>query len=387
MSDFLDALPPRLPEPIDLDRAAGHTPSIFCREHYAALAERYSRNPHGLTCYAEENRRALKLAERTILQAVGAREQDTALIWCANGTEALNLALRGFDFTVQRGALAWDRGGHKALTATAKALGVPLRGFLLDDQGHIQFSPGEGGEGDPALAPSLAALSLVNNETGVLWDGDRTMLPTGCRVLLDACQALGKHPLPWERAPVDMMVLSSRKVGGPATGAALLYRRDLKLKGLLTGGGQQGGLLSGTVDVVSCLLFAAAAQEACKNSSSALEHVSALNRQLREGLLRLGKGAWPLFSPENASPYILYFAIPGYQGALVARLLAAHHHILVGAGSACNAESNETSPLLQAHGVPDDLARAALRISLAPETTTEEIEALLEALSAVIKEY
>ncbi len=384
MSSLLDELPPRLPEPIDLDRAAGHAPSAFCREHYASLAERYSRNPHGLTCYAEENRRALKLAERAILQAVGAREQDTALVWCANGTEALNLALRGFDFSAQPGALAWDRGGHKALTATAKALGVPLHGFLLDDQGRIQFSPGEGGS---TPAPTLAALSLVNNETGVLWDGDRSMLPAGCRVLLDACQAFGKHPLPWERAHVDMMILSSRKVGGPATGAALLYRRDLKLKGLLTGGGQQEGLLSGTVDVVSCLLFAATAQQACQKAQESLAHVTALNRQLREGLQRLGKGAWILFSPETASPYILYFAIPGHQGALVARLLAAHHQILVGSGSACNAESGETSPLLRARGVPDDLARAALRISLAPETTTGEITAFLEALATVIREY
>lgn len=383
MSFLLDELPPRLPEPVDLDRAAGHTPSTLCRRQYAALAERYSRNPHGLTCYAEENRRALKLAERAILQAAGAREQDTAVVWCANGTEALNLALRGFDFGARQGALAWDRGGHKALTATAKSLGVPLRGFLLDDQGRIQFPREDGG----SPAPSLAALSLVNNETGVLWDGDRAGLPAGCRVLLDACQGFGKHPLPWERARVDMMVLSSRKIGGPATGAVLLHRRDLRLKGLLTGGGQQEGLLGGTVDVVSCLLFAAVAQEVCQKAEASLGYVTALNHQLREGLRRLGNGAWPLFSPENASPYILYFAIPGRQGALVARLLAAHHRILVGAGSACNAESNETSPLLQARGVPDDLARGALRVSLAPESTSAEITAFLDALAQVLREY
>lgn len=383
MSFLLDELPPRLPEPVDLDRAAGHTPSVLCRRQYAVLAERYSRNPHGLTCYAEENRRSLKLAERAILQAAGAREQDTAVVWCANGTEALNLALRGFDFGGRQGALAWDRGGHKGLTATAQSLGVPLRGFLLDDQGRIPFSPGDGD--DPA--PVLAALSLVNNETGVLWDGDRSGLPAGCRVLLDACQGFGKHPLPWERAHVDMMVLSSRKVGGPATGAALLHRRDLKLKGLLTGGGQQEGLLSGTVDVVSCLLFAAVAQEVCQKAVDSLARVTALNRQLREGLQRLGCGAWPLFSPEDASPYILYFAIPGHQGALVARLLAAHHRILVGSGSACNAESNETSPLLQARGVPEDLARGAIRVSLAPESTSAEITAFLDALAQVLWEY
>ena len=64
MKSFLEALPPPLPSPVDLDQAAGHPLSPLCLQWHDTLARRFSRNPHGLTKYAEEARRALKLAER-----------------------------------------------------------------------------------------------------------------------------------------------------------------------------------------------------------------------------------------------------------------------------------------------------------------------------------
>ena len=379
MTPFLETLPEPLPPPVDLDQAAGHRPTPLCLHWQEILAQRFSRNPHGLTKYAEECRRVLRMAERTLLQLAGAEEKDTGLLWCANGTAALNLALRGYPFPREDSLLALDAGGHHALTETARSLARPLFPFLLEDSGRLPETLPE--------STALAAFSLVNNETGLLWDGDPSPLPRECPILLDACQAFGKHPLPWNSPQVKMMVLSSRKLGGPATGAALLYRKSLKLKPWLTGGGQQGGILGGTVDVVNALLFTAAAQEACQHAQEALARVAALNRLLREGIQALGKGLWPLFSPPQASPYILYFAIPGYQGALVARLLAENHGILVGTGSACTAESGETSALLRARGVPEDLARSALRVSLSQESTPQEIQAFLQALPRVLQAY
>ena len=71
----------------------------------------------------------------------------------------------------------------------------------------------------------------------------------------------------------------------------------------------------------------------------------------------------------------------------MARRLSENHRILVGTGSACTAESGETSALLKARGIPADLARAAIRISLAQETTPQDVQALLQALPKVLKEY
>ncbi|MCQ2396154.1 MAG: aminotransferase class V-fold PLP-dependent enzyme [Lentisphaeria bacterium] len=372
-------MPKTLRVPIDLDRAAGHVPNAFCMAMYPNVAAKYSRNPHGLTCYAEECRRALNMAERRILELVGTSPEEAFVIWCPNGTTALNLALRGIELP-DASPLAIDIGGHHALVNTARSLGREVDGFLLDDGGAIaQRLPSE---------CALVGLSMVNNETGVVWNGARDAMPSKAVLLVDACQCFGKHPIPWNLAHIDLLVLSGRKIGAPASSACLVCRKGVPLKtALVVGGGQQRGLLSGTVDTVNALLFAAVAEEACGNMDAALERVGALNKRLREGLVRLGCGKWPFFSPESASPYILYFAIPNYQGALVARLLAAEHGILVGTGSACTAESNETSALLKAKGVPDAQARSAIRVSLSPESTADDIDALLAALPQVLKDY
>lgn len=376
---ILDELPKPLRTPIDLDRAAGHIPNAFCLSQYPKIAAQYSRNPHGLTCYAEECRRALNLAERCILELVGASTQEAYVIWCPNGTTALNLALRGIELP-EEASLAIDIGGHHALVNTAATLGRKVSGFLLDDSGAF-----------PQAMPSgcsLVGLSMVNNETGLVWNGSREAIPSDAILLVDGCQAFGKHPIPWNSAHIDLLALSGRKIGAPASSACLVCRKGVALKrALVVGGGQQRGLLSGTVDTVGALLFAAVAEEACENMDASLEKVAALNKRLREGILRLGGGHWPLFSPEGASPYILYFAIPNYQGALVARLLAAEHGILVGTGSACTAESNETSALLKARGISDALARSAIRVSLSTETTDGDIDALLTALPTLLKGY
>lgn len=377
-SHILDELPEPLKSPIDLDRAAGHAPNAFCQEAYYTILSRFSRNPHGLTCYAEECRRALAIAERRILELVGASPEDAYVIWCPNGTTALNLALRGVELP-QDSTIAVDLGGHHALVNTARSLGRTVHGFVLDDDGALPI--------DISAEASLVGLSLVNNESGVIWNGSRRGIPDRSVLLVDGCQAFGKHPIPWTAAHIDLLVLSGRKIGAPASSACLVCRKGLSLRPLVTGGGQQRGVLSGTVDTVNALLFAAVAEEACRNMAVSLEHVTGLNRRLRDGLQRLGNGAWVIFSPTSASPYILYFAIPGYQGALVARLLASEHAILIGTGSACAAESNETSALLKIKGISEDLARSAIRVSLAPETTPDDIDAFLNALPTVLKGY
>lgn len=366
---------------IHLDCAAGVPLLPELAAQYPLLAQRFGLNPHGLTCYAEEARRALLDAERRLLSLCGTSCAEAGVVWCSTGTEAANLALRGFPWKRDDAPLAIDLGAHPAVRETAHALRHhPLQGFLVQPDGSLKF------HASSTVPPSaLAALSLVNNETGVVWNGDRGAFPPGCAVALDACQAFGKHPLPWKAA--DLLILSSRKIGGPATGAALVYRKSLRINPIITGGGQQGGLRSGTLDTANILLFVKAAELACAQREHAWTAVAELNRMLREGIARLGRGAWPIFSPATASPYICYFAIPGYEGAIVARALAEKHHVLIGTGSACSAESRHTSPLLHDLGVPDDLARSALRVSFSSHITPDDLEKFLAVLPEILADY
>ena len=365
--------------PIQLDAAAGLPIWPELAAEYPELSRQYGWNPHGLTCYAEDCRRALLTAERTLLELCGLTIDEASVVWCATGTEAVNLALRGFPWPSGDSALAVDAGAHPALSATAQDLSShPRREFGVQSDGSVT-------PGSSLAGIKLAALSLVNNETGTIWNGDRSVFPPDCRILLDGCQAFGKHELP--KNSFDLLAVSSRKIGGPATGAALVFRKSLKLNPVVTGGGQQGGIRSGTLDTVSILLFVKAAEQVCHAREENWQKVSLLNQQLREGLARLGEGRWPIFSPTNASPYICYFAIPGCQGAIVARILAEKYHILVGTGSACAAESTHTSPVLKAMGVPSDLARSAIRISICGRNTYDEIKEFLDVLPKVLADY
>lgn len=364
-----------------LDCAAGVPMLPALTAEYSVLAQQYGWNPHGLTCYAEDARRAILDAERRLLVLCGTNSSSAGVVWCATGTEAANLALRGFPWRTSDASIALDLGAHPALRETARTLCPhPICGFLVQPDGMVRFTGTP-----PATAPALAALSLVNNEIGVVWNGDRDAFPPDCAIVLDACQAFGKHPVPWHAA--DLLILSSRKLGGPATGAALVYRKNLRINPIITGGGQQSGLRSGTLDTASILLFVKAAEMVCRGREESLRNVSLLNQQLRDGLTRLGKGGWPIFSPETASPYICYFAIPGYEGAIVARTLAEKYGIIIGTGSACSAESRETSPLLKALGVSDEVARCALRVSFSSHTTPDELARFLKVLPEVLADY
>lgn len=369
--------------PVDLDAAAGEGLSPQMAARYTALLAQYPHNPHGVTAYAARARAAADAAARSLLAVVGAQECDAQVIWCASATEALNLGIRGVD--VGEGAVAGDESAHAAVIAALKNSFSPAaqRWFHLDAAGGVT---GWRGNGDDSKI-RLAVLPLVNSETGVIWDGDRTAFPAGTTLLLDAAQALGRHPLPWSQSGVDMMVLSGRKIGAPPGIAALVCRRELPLKPVIYGGGQQDGLRSGTLDVAAAVAFAEAAAQAEKNRYRALEVVKHLNGHCRRRLQEISRGKWVLFSPPQASPYILFFGIPGYDGAVVARLLAEENGVLVGTGSACSAESREISPALRAAGVDEKSARGAIRLSFTANTTLEEIDTFLDKLQVVLREY
>ena len=358
---------------VNLDRAANCAMRPGLAARYGELSARYAANPHGVTIYAEECRRAIQAAEERVLALAGATPEEAVLVWCASATEAANLALRGFPYRTRPPALVVDTGAHPALTATAAALGgttaclPPADGCLPEVE--------------------LAAFSVVNNENGAVWDGDRRAFPPRAALLLDASQAFGRHPLPWRTARPAMMILSGRKFGGPPWMAALVVGREIALQAATTGGGQQHGLRAGTLDTAGCVLFAEAAEAACRDMDASLRHVASLNRRLRDAIAQWGRGAWPVFSPEDASPYILYFGIPDHEGAIVARMLAEEYGILVGTGSACSAESGRPSALLLAQGYPEETARTAIRISFAADTAADDLARLLDALPRVLRDY
>lgn len=363
-----------MPSLVYLDHAAATPVRSALLAGHAARCAQFVANPHGTTRQSEACRRAVAEAERRLLAALGIDWREAQVVWTSGGTEADNLACLG---VIRRSAttVLVDAGAHAAMLEPCRQAAV-CREVPLDDQGALRL-----GEVDWATA-DLVAVCQVNNETGAV--ADLPVLRAVSRALLavDAVQALGKVPIPWREARLDLVAVSSRKIGGPAGVGALIVRRGVALQPLFFGGGQQQGLRPGTVDVVGVTEFSLAAEAAVAEQAGHAARCRHLANRVRMALA----GEVRFLSPETGVPHILALSLPGYDGAVLMRLLA-EQDVVVGAGSACHAESAETSHVLRAMGCDEATARGQLRISFGPDSTEADVDRLVAALRDVRRNY
>ena len=356
--------------PINLDTASAGRPFPKLAEWYGELLPVYSLNPHGGTCYAERCRRKLLDAERRLLALLGIRDGSAEIIWTSGVTEALNLAATAFggmDAMV-------DPGAHAAMSMPLLSSG---RHFQIGKDGSL-FTDG------PC---SAAALSHVNNETGIEQDLRMIRGEIGDGLLLvDAAQSFCRTRIPWEEARIDMLALSSRKIGGPASVGALVCRKGrTALKPLILGGGQQRGMRSGTLDVCGIEMFVRTAECRCDGMPELLERQRRLCAELRSCLAAFPRRHEIVCGDGDRHIFMLH--LPGYEGAVVSRILAEDYGIIVAASSACSAEHGGGSTTMRAMGYSVREAKEAVRISFDDRTEVEDIQAFFDALSKALDHF
>lgn len=376
---------------IYLDYAGAHPPLPEIVAMHGRLCDEYRANPHAGSRYSEVSRRAVLQAARRLLTVLGIEEDEAEVIWTSGGTESNNLALLGGAAGLVPGCVTVDGAAHAAMLEPCRqipsifscwsclechhdAAGIPLL-----DEGNVR----------PETA-RVVAFCHTNNETGVVTDlaavrdWMRYAAPQALLVV-DGVQSFTKLAIPWQAAGIDLLSISGRKIGGPASCGALVRRRGIELRPLLYGGGQQGTIRPGTLDVVGILEFVAAAETAISRQSDTREKVTVLNQTLRDLLAGLDSRI-VILSPPEASPYILSFSLPGFEGAVLMRMLA-EDHIVIGAGSACSAEKGETSHVLRSMGYSEAAARGLLRVSFAQDSSAGDIHALAASLARAIARY
>ncbi len=350
-------------------------------------------NPHAGNRFSEELLRAIKNGERELLERLGSSEFEAEVIWTSGGTEANNLAVLGTLRTASAPLSLIESTAHKALLEPAQGHAAAGGGRCIEvpagRNGHLQWSRIDSAAAGKAY---LAGVCQVNNETGAVQDLKqlRTWLDQAAPdalLMVDALQSFAKIEIPWQPAAIDLLSIGGRKIGGPPQVGALIIRRGTPLRPLLYGGGQQKGLRPGTLDAAGILGFLEAARLVDGEKNAHWQHVQELNDQLRQRLKNSWEGPEPVFiSPSDASPYILSLAFPGYEGAILVRALA-RKNIIAGSGSACSSESEGASHVLQAMGFDEKTARGLLRVSFSHQTTIKAVDAFLDALQQVIKEY
>ena len=226
----------------------------------------------------------------------------------------------------------------------------------------------------------LVSMMLVNNETGCVFpvaETARLLREKKSPALLhcDAVQGFLKVPCDPAGWGVDMMSLSGHKLGAPkGIGALYIGPRLREPRPLLPGGGQERGLRSGTEATAQIAGFAKAVELRREDYDAKLAHMTALRDYCREKLLAMG-GVVPVGA--GTAPHILSVSLVGYPSANIVTELGAEG-ICISAGSACH--QGKASHVVSALGLDKKTAAGVIRISFSPDNTTEDVDALCDAL-------
>jgi cysteine desulfurase len=338
-------------------------------------------NPSSIHGAGARGRARIEAAREEIAALLHAHPLEIVLT--SGATEANNLALAG-------AAAARSEPMHVAIAATdhASILG-PAE--ALGASGHrltLLPTDADGGVESGALPSDvdLVSIALVNAETGVIQPAaalTETARTRGAVVHTDAAQAASFLTLHVGALGVDLLTLSSVKVGGPAGAGALYVRRGVALAPLHRGGPQEHGLRAGTENVAAIAGFATALAVAAAERTREGARLAALATRLRAGI----PTAWPgarLVPSAGASvaPHIVACTLPDAIGEDVVAALDLEG-IACSSGSACAAGAAEPSHVLLAMGRGRDEARRGLRISLGWNTGANDVDGILTALARV----
>ncbi len=342
-------------------------------------------NPGSVHHYGHSARMAVEQARTGVASLIGAEPEDIVLT--GGGTESNNLALYGASGAAPAGArrIVTSAIEHPSILAVLDDL--EKRGFEI-----IRVRPTREGVVEPdaildatGTGTALVTLMLANNEIGTLQPVGRVGaelrrrdIPFHC----DAAQAVGKIPIDVGELGVDALTLAGHKFGGPQGTGALYLRRGLVLTPHLRGGGQEMNRRPGTENVPGLVGLGAAAVAVREE----LPRESRMMRSMRERLETELVSRCPDVRVNGAGapriPNTSSLSFPGVTGeALVIALDL--EGFAVSTGSACSAGTIRRSETLEAMGLPEE-SRCSIRVSLGQGTTTDVVDAFIEAVGLVL---
>lgn len=366
---------------IYLDNAATTKPDEECLK----LAEKYLYeefyNPSALYRGGYGIQLEVRQARENILALIADKE-NFELIFTSCGTEADNAAIFGAG---RKGNVVTTMGEHSAVFSVVNELkqrGIEVRFASLNADGSVNT------EHLLSLVDektSLVSVIHVNNETGAVNDIAAISKAVKSKNKFtafhsDGVQAFGKIPFRLTK-DIDFYAISAHKIGGIKGCGALIKRKNLIIKPVIFGGGQERGLRSGTENVFGIKDFEFAA---VKKYSKIKENYKTA-QSMHEALLRgLDKNLFIRLSGENCSPYILCVGADGGRGETILHE-ADDRGLIIGTGSACSSnEKNRFSRTVLACGVKESLADGILRLSLSSENTEEEVEKAAKILNEIV---
>ena len=262
-------------------------------------------------------------------------------------------------------------------TEAAAVLGrLPVARVEVDPTAHdCLWSQRRDGEGSRAIGWGYA-----NNETGVI--AEPPVREDGAPLMLDIVQAVGKVPFSFAWSGAEMAVVSAHKFGGPKGVGALILRDGVEVTPALTGGGQEMGRRAGTENIIGIAGMGAAAEAAARDLADGVwDEVAELRNILESALSSVANNTISVGNGMPRLPNTLCLIAPGWKGEtqVMAMDLAGY---AISAGSACSSGKVRPSRVLLAMGYDEAQAAQAIRVSLGPGVTKEEVLRFADVWSA-----
>lgn len=351
-------------------------------------------NPSSVHASGKTAARALDAARASFAADLGARPND--VIFTSGGTEADNLAIKGIALAqirrernttttspVPPRRILISAVEHPAVAQSAQWLhdffGFDVVRIPVDAQAHLDL---DALSHEAEQGAALACIMMANNEVGTIEPVDhavRICHAAGVPVHVDAVQAAGTIPVDFRGLDADTLAISGHKFGAPKGLGALLARSRVAIEPLMSGGGQERGVRSGTPNVAGAIALAVALREACSGMEERNTRLAASRDVLITAIRDAVPGATLTGDPTNRLPGHASFVFPNVNGeALLVDLDA--RGVEVSSGSACAIGRHEAPGTLLAMGLSETDAKSALRFSFRKPLHDADIRRIAKAL-------
>ena len=366
-----------------LDNSSTTKPSKKAVQYIARALESNWGNPSSLHRIGMEAEIALNDGRECIAHTVNARADE--IFFTGSGTEANNTALLSVLKAKGRGGrIITTAIEHPSVLETAKRLednGFEVVRLKPDNNGIIPLTEFENALNGNTL---LVSMMLVNNETGAIQPVKEAVALTKRIAPLalfhcDAVQGYGKLSVNVKQLGVDLLSASGHKIHGPKGVGFLYCKKGVHISPIITGGGQERGMRSGTESLPLIMGLMGAAEELPKPETQ-LKIRQELFDYTRDRLLEIGA---VINSPEGCLPYILNASLVGYRSETLLHFLEGRN-VFVSSGSAC--AKGHGSYVLNEMGLDRKRTDSALRISFSRYNTKEDTDMLISALEEAKKQ-
>ena len=385
-----------------LDAAASDSVSDTVIEAMIPFLTQAYANPSSVHTDGKTAARALSAARESIAQNLGSRPNE--IIFTSGGTESDNLAIKGIALAHVRNSHAHHGDTsvdscsrrilisaveHPAVAESAQWLhdffGFEVVRIPVDAQARIDL---EALQEEVHKGATLACVMMANNEVGTIEpvkEAVRICHEAGVPVHVDAVQAAGTIPVDFHDLDADTFTASGHKFGAPKGLGILCKRSRVGMEPLISGGGQEGGLRSGTPNVAGAVGLAVALQEACSRMPTMIPALESSRDELINAVLHAVPFARLTGDPNSRLPGHASFVFPGINAeALLVDLDT--RGIEVSSGSACAIGRSKAPSTLLAMGMSETEAKSALRISFREPLSSNDRENIIKGLLGSLAE-